>query len=331
MSEIALPKVDRTIVSKKDLIVNNLKQFTDKKNVLSELDEIRPYETDALAAYKNLPLAVVLPENTQEVSEILKFCHRENIKVIPRGAGTGLSGGALPLNDAILLGLGKFNKILDIDFDNKCVVTQPGVTNLSITHAVKHKGYYYAPDPSSQLACSIGGNVAENSGGVHSLKYGTTTNNILGVEMVMMDGTITRIGGKTLDQEGYDLLGLVCGSEGLLGVITEVTVKILRKPQSVRAALIGFPTVEDGGNCVSDIISSGIVPAGMEMMDKALIDATDKFSKAGYPKDAEVLMIVELDGTKSEVDGLLSKVSEIAKQNNSNLSLIHISEPTRPY
>ena len=251
----------------------------------------------------------------KEVSEILKFCNEENIKVIPRGAGTGLSGGALPLQDAILLGLGKFNKILEIDFENKCVVTQPGVTNLGITHAVQHKGYYYAPDPSSQLACSIGGNVAENSGGVHSLKYGTTTNNILGVEMVMMDGTITRIGGKTLDQEGYDLLGLVCGSEGLLGVITEVTVKILRKPQSVRAALIGFPTVEDGGNCVSDIISSGIVPAGMEMMDKALIDATDKFSKAGYPKDAEVLMIVELDGTKSEVDGLLNKVSEIAKQN----------------
>ena len=223
MSEIALPKVDRITVSKKDIIVSSLKNFTSKENVLSELDEIKPYETDALAAYKNLPLAVVLPENTSEVSEILKYCHQENIKVIPRGAGTGLSGGALPLNDAIILGLGKFNKILDIDFDNKCVVTQPGVTNLSITHAVKHKGYYYAPDPSSQLACSIGGNVAENSGGVHSLKYGTTTNNILGIEMVMMDGTICKLGGKTLDQEGYDLLGLICGSEGLLGVITEVT------------------------------------------------------------------------------------------------------------
>ena len=199
MSEIALPKVDRVTVSKKDIIVSSLKNFTSKENVLSELDEIKPYETDALAAYKNLPLAVVLPENTEEVSDILKYCHQENIKVIPRGAGTGLSGGALPLNDAIILGLGKFNKILDIDFDNKCVVTQPGVTNLSITHAVKHKGYYYAPDPSSQLACSIGGNVAENSGGVHSLKYGTTTNNILGVEMVMMDGTICKLGGKTLD------------------------------------------------------------------------------------------------------------------------------------
>ena len=246
VNELGLPKVDREIIEKKDLIVSNLKTFTAKQNVLSELDEIKPYETDALAAYKNLPLAVVLPENTKEVSEILKYCFKENIKVIPRGAGTGLSGGALPLNDAIVLGLGKFNKILDIDFDNKCVVTQPGVTNLSITHAVKHKGYYYAPDPSSQLACSIGGNVAENSGGVHSLKYGTTTNNILGVEIVMMDGTICRFGGKTLDQEGYDLLGLICGSEGLLGVITEVTVKILKNPQTVKAALIGFPTIEDG-------------------------------------------------------------------------------------
>lgn len=318
MTELALPKIDKATVSRKNLIVSDLKKFTKEENILSENDEIKPYETDALAAYKQTPLAVVLPETTDEVSKILKYCYNENIKVIPRGAGTGLSGGALPLQDAILLGLGKFNKILEIDFENKCVVTQPGVTNLGITHAVQHKGYYYAPDPSSQLACSIGGNVAENSGGVHSLKYGTTTNNILGVEMVMMDGTITRIGGKTLDQEGYDILGLLCGSEGLLGVITEVTVKILKKPQSVRAALIGFPTIEDGGNCVSDIISNGIVPAGMEIMDKALIDATDKFAKAGYPKDAEVLMIVELDGTKSEVDDLIKQVSEIAKRNNSN-------------
>lgn len=318
MTELALPKIDKATVSRKNLIVSDLKKFTKEENILSENDEIKPYETDALAAYKQTPLAVVLPETTEEVSKILKYCYNENIKVIPRGAGTGLSGGALPLQDAILLGLGKFNKILEIDFENKCVVTQPGVTNLGITHAVQHKGYYYAPDPSSQLACSIGGNVAENSGGVHSLKYGTTTNNILGVEMVMMDGTITRIGGKTLDQEGYDILGLLCGSEGLLGVITEVTVKILKKPQSVRAALIGFPTIEDGGNCVSDIISNGIVPAGMEIMDKALIDATDKFAKAGYPKDAEVLMIVELDGTKSEVDDLIKQVSEIAKRNNSN-------------
>ena len=314
MSELALPKVDKNILSKKPLIVSDLKKIINKDNVLSDADEIKPYETDALAAYKNTPLAVVLPENTQEVSEILKYCNNENIKVIPRGAGTGLSGGALPLNDAILLGLGKFNKILDVDFNNNCVVTQPGVTNLSITHAVKHKGYYYAPDPSSQLACSIGGNVAENSGGVHSLKYGTTTNNILGAEMVLMDGTICRLGGKTLDQEGYDLMGLICGSEGLLGVITEVTVKILKNPQTVKAALVGFPTIEDGGNCVTEIISSGIVPAGMEIMDKALIDATEKFAKAGYPMDAEVLMIVELDGTNSEVDGMLKEIEIISKK-----------------
>ena len=317
MSELALPKIDKSTILNRDKIVSNLKKIVKSENVLDHNDEIKPYETDALSAYKQKPLVVVLPENVQEVSKILKYCNEEKIKVIPRGAGTGLSGGALPLQDAILLGLGKFNKILEIDFNNKCVVAQPGVTNLAITHAVQHKGFYYAPDPSSQLACSIGGNVAENSGGIHSLKYGTTTNNILGVELVLMDGTVCRLGGKTLDQEGYDLLGLICGSEGLLGVITEVTVKILKKPQTVRAALIGFPSIEDGGNCVSEIISNGIVPAGMEMMDKALIEATDNFCKAGYPRDAEALMIVELDGTNSEVDELINKVSDIAKKNNS--------------
>ena len=317
MSELVLPKIDKSTILNRNKIVSNLKKIIKSENVLDHNDEIKPYETDALSAYKQKPLVVVLPENVQEVSKILKYCNEEKIKVIPRGAGTGLSGGALPLQDAILLGLGKFNKILEIDFNNKCVVAQPGVTNLAITHAVQHKGFYYAPDPSSQLACSIGGNVAENSGGIHSLKYGTTTNNILGVELVLMDGTVCRLGGKTLDQEGYDLLGLICGSEGLLGVITEVTVKILKKPQTVRAALIGFPSIEDGGNCVSEIISNGIVPAGMEMMDKALIEATDNFCKAGYPRDAEALMIVELDGTNSEVDELINKISDIAKKNNS--------------
>ncbi len=314
--ELALPKIDQKTIDNKNSIVKNLCKLTNPENVLSHADEIKPYETDALAAYTQTPLVVVLPENTDEVSEILKYCHKENIKVIPRGAGTGLSGGALPLQDAVILGLGKFNKILNIDFPNKCVVTQPGVTNLGITHAVQHKGFYYAPDPSSQLACSIGGNVAENSGGVHSLKYGTTTNNILGVEMVMMDGTICRFGGKALDQEGYDLMGLICGSEGLLGVVTEVTVKILKKPQVVKAALIGFPSIKEGGDAASEIISSGIVPAGMEIMDRALIEATDNFSKAGYPRDAELLLIVELDGTESEVNELLKKVSEISKKNN---------------
>ena len=248
---------------------------------------------------------------------------------MPRGAGTGLSGGALPLQDCILVGLGKFNKILETDFENRCVVAQPGVTNLAITNAVQHEGFYYAPDPSSQIACSIGGNIAENSGGVHSLKYGTTTNNVLGVEMVLMDGTVLRIGGKNLDSEGYDLLGLITGSEGLLGVITEVTVKILKKPQSVRAVLIGFDTIEDSGNCVADIISKGIVPAGMEIMDRPLIKATDDYAKAGYPRDVESLLIVELDGTESEVDILIEKVLEISKANKASYHRASASDEER--
>jgi len=263
MSELALPKVDKSTILNRDKIVSKLKRIIKSENVLDHNDEIKPYETDALSAYKQKPLVVVLPENTQEVSEILKYCNKEKIKVIPRGAGTGLSGGALPLKDSILLALGKFNKILEIDFENRCVIAQPGVTNLSITHAVQHKGFYYAPDPSSQIACSIGGNVAENSGGVHSLKYGTTSNNILGLEVVFMDGTISRLGGKTYDSEGYDLLGLISGSEGLLCVITEVTVKILKKPQTVKAALIGFPSpysiyIGEIPNCLSKLLVNSL-------------------------------------------------------------------------
>ena len=324
-----MPKIDRKLISKKNEIVANLKKFVKSENVLDHEDQTRPFETDALSAYKQKPLVVIFPETTEEVSKILSYCNKEKIKVVPRGAGTGLSGGALPLADCVLLCLGKFNKILNIDYKNKCVVAQPGVTNLSITQAVQDNGYYYAPDPSSQIACSIGGNVAENSGGVHSLKYGTTTNNLLGVEVVFMDGTISRLGGKTYDSEGYDLLGLITGSEGLLCVVTEVTVKILKKPQSVKAALIGFPTIEDGGQCVSDIIASGIIPSGMEMMDKALIHATDNFVKAGYPRDAESMLIVELDGTESEVDELIDKVTKIAKQNNSSSIKISKNEKQR--
>ncbi len=316
MTKLAMPKVDRKLISKKALVVSNLRKIVKFENVLDHDDQIKPFETDALTAYKQKPLAVIFPENTSEVSKILSYCNEQGIKVVPRGAGTGLSGGALPMPDSILLCLGKFNKILEIDYNNRCVVAQPGVTNLSITEAVQNRGFYYAPDPSSQIACSIGGNVAENSGGVHSLKYGTTTNNVLGAEVVFMDGTITRLGGKTFDSEGYDLLGLITGSEGLLCVITEVTVKILKKPQTVKAAIIGFPSIEDGGQCVSDIIAHGIIPAGMEMMDKALIHATDNFVKAGYPRDAESMLIVEIDGTETEVDELFDRVSNIAKKNN---------------
>ncbi len=324
-----MPKVDSSILSKKDKILSDIEKIIDPKNVLSHTDEIRPYETDALAAYKQAPLLVVLPETVKEVSEILKYCNDNKIKVVPRGAGTGLSGGSLPLEDCILLAMGKFNKILELDYENRCVVTQPCVTNLAITQAVQDKGFYYAPDPSSQIACSIGGNVAENSGGVHSLKYGATTNNLLGIEVVLMDGTITRFGGKAMDAEGYDFLGLMTGSEGLLGVMTEVTVKILRTPEVVKAALIGFPTIEDAGNCVAEIIAQGCIPAGMEIMDKALTKATNDYSKAGYPTDAEGMMIVEFDGTEHEVNAYIEKVKNIAEKNNSSSLKISKSNDER--
>lgn len=326
---LVMPKVDQLILDDKEKIVRDLKKFTNPINIISDLEGITPYETDALSAYKQKPMAVVLPENTSEVSNILKYCNEKNIKVVPRGAGTGLSGGALPLADCVLLGLGKFNKILEIDFENRCVVTQPGVTNLALTKAVEHKDFYYAPDPSSQIACSIGGNIAENSGGVHSLKYGTTTNNVLGVEFVLMDGTIMRFGGKKIESEGYDLLGLITGSEGLLGVVTEVTVKILKKPQSIKALLLGFQKIEESGQCVSDIISGGIIPAGMEVMDKPLIKATDDYSKAGYPRDVDAILIVELDGTESEVNVLIKKVEEIAKKNKATYLRISKNDDER--
>jgi len=329
MSSLQMPKVDNAIMSKKDKIATDLRRIINSKNVLSNPDELRPFETDGLTAYRQMPLLVVMPETVEEVSQILKYCNENKVKVVPRGAGTGLSGGSMPLEDCVLMAMGKFNKIIEIDYENRCVVTQPCVTNLAITHAVQDKGFYYAPDPSSQIACSIGGNVAENSGGVHSLKYGTTTNNILGVQMVMMDGTICRFGGKSFDQEGYDLMGLICGSEGLLGVVTEVTVKILKTPDVVRAALIGFPSIKEGGDAASEIISSGIVPAGMEIMDKALIEATDNFSKAGYPRDAELLLIVELDGTESEVNELIRKVEAICKKNNCSSLKLSNSEKER--
>ena len=318
MTKLGMPKIDRKLISRKDEIVKDLRKIVKFENVLDHADQTRPFETDGLSAYKQKPLIVIFPENTNEVSKILAYCNKQRIKVVPRGAGTGLSGGALPLEDSVLLCLGKFNKIIDIDYKNRCVVAQPGVTNLSITQAVQEKDFYYAPDPSSQIACSIGGNVAENSGGVHSLKYGTTTNNLLGAEVVFMDGTISRLGGKTFDSEGYDLLGLITGSEGLLCVITEITVKILKVPQAVKAAIIGFPSIEDGGQCVSEIIANGIIPSGMEMMDKALIHATDNFVKAGYPRDAESMLIVEVDGTEIEVRELIEKIDQIAKKNKSS-------------
>jgi len=310
---VAMPAPDQDVLARRAEIVAALRRIVPGEAVIDSEAGMRPYESDGLTAYRQLPMVVVLPSTTAQVSKILRYCHTNGVRVVPRGAGTSLSGGALPLADGVLLGLAKFNRILDIDYENRVVVAQPGVTNLGISNAVGERGFYYAPDPSSQIACTIGGNVAENSGGVHCLKYGMTTNNILGVEMVLISGEVVRIGGKHLDAGGYDLLSVICGSEGMLGVVTEVTVRILKKPETARAVLVGFPTSEAAGECVARIIGTGIIPGGMEMMDKPAIHATEAFVHAGYPLDVEALLIVELDGPEVECSSLLERVSAIAK------------------
>jgi glycolate oxidase len=308
-----MPAPDQSVLARRDRIVAGLRAIVPGEGVIAAEREMRPYESDGLTAYRQLPMVVVLPETKEQVSRVLAFCHAERIKVVPRGAGTSLSGGALPLEDGVLLGMAKFNRIREIDFANRVAVVEPGVTNLAVTQAVEQAGFYYAPDPSSQIACTIGGNVAENSGGVHCLKYGMTTNNLLGCELVLMTGEIVRIGGKHLDAGGYDLLGVITGSEGLLGVVTEITVRILKKPECARAVLVGFCSSEDAGECVSKIIGAGIIPAGMEMMDAPAIHAVEQFVHAGYPLDVEALLIVEVDGPQAEADHLVARVEAIAK------------------
>ncbi|MGB9414178.1 MAG: FAD-linked oxidase C-terminal domain-containing protein [Pseudolabrys sp.] len=310
---LRMPEPDSAILERRQRIVASLRTIVHGEGVIATERELRPYESDGLTAYRQLPMVVVLPETTDQVAEILRYCHGEGIKVVPRGAGTSLSGGALPLADGVLLGMAKFNRIREIDFENRVAVIESGVTNLAVSNAVAYAGFYYAPDPSSQIACTIGGNVAENSGGVHCLKYGMTTNNVLGCEIVLITGEILRLGGKHLDASGYDLLGLINGSEGLLGVVTEVTVRILKKPETARAMLIGFPSSEDAGECVSRIIASGIIPGGMEIMDGPAIAAVEEFVHAGYPLDVEALLIVELDGPPAEVDHLIERVEKIAR------------------
>ena len=310
---LRMPEPDAAILGRRERIVAALRTIVPGEGVIAAERELRPYESDGLTAYRQLPMVVVLPETTEQVSQVLRYCHGEGIKVVPRGAGTSLSGGALPLADGVLLGMAKFNRIREIDFENRVVIVEPGVTNLAVSNAVAHAGFYYAPDPSSQIACTIGGNVAENSGGVHCLKYGMTTNNVLGCEIVLVTGEVLRLGGKHLDASGYDLLGLINGSEGLLGVVTEVTVRILKKPETARAMLIGFPSSEDAGECASHIIGSGIIPGGMEIMDGPAIAAVEEFVHAGYPLDVEALLIVELDGPPAEVDHLIERVEKIAR------------------
>jgi glycolate oxidase len=326
---LLMPLFDDAVLARRAEIVAALKRIVPGEGVIASEPGMRPYESDGLTAYRQLPMVVVLPETTAQVAAVLAYCHREGIKVVPRGAGTSLSGGALPLGDGVLLGLAKFNRIREIDFDNRVAVVEPGVTNLAVSQAVEQAGFYYAPDPSSQIACTIGGNVAENSGGVHCLKYGMTTNNVLGCELVLMTGEIVRLGGKHLDSGGYDLIGIVTGSEGLLCVVTEVTVRILKKPQVARVALIGFAASEDAGECVAKIISSGIIPGGMEMMDRPAIHATEEFVHAGYPLDVEALLIVELDGPRDEVDHLIERVEDIARQCRALTCRVSTSEEER--
>jgi glycolate oxidase len=310
-----MPAPDPALLARRAEFIAALSAIVPGEGVISAAVQLRAYECDALTAYRATPLAVVLPSTTEQVAAVLAYCASVGLKIVPRGAGTSLSGGALPLNDGIVLGLGKLNRILEIDYENRCVVAQPGVTNLSLSQAVASRGFYYAPDPSSQIACTIGGNVAENSGGVHCLKYGVTTNNLLGLELVLADGEIVRLGGKSLDSGGLDLMGVVTGSEGLLGVITEVTVKILPKPETQRAVLLGFHSIEAAGACVGAVIAAGIIPAGMEMMDRPSIHAAEAFVEAGYPLDVEALLIVELDGQASEVDHLIEAVLVLARVN----------------
>jgi glycolate oxidase len=324
-----MPVPDAALIARRAEIAAALARIVPPEAVIQNEDERRVYESDGLTAYRQPPLLAVLPSTTEQVARILRYCRENAVKVVPRGAGTSLSGGALPLADGIILGLGKFNRILDIDFANRCVVAQPGVTNLAVTTAVQHQGFFYAPDPSSQIACTIGGNVAENSGGVHCLKYGLTTNNLLGIEMVLMNGEILRLGGKHMEAEGYDLLGVMTGSEGLLGVVTEVTLRILRKPATARAILIGFPSNESAGNCVAAIIAAGIIPGGMEMMDKPAIHAAEDFVHVGYPLDVEALLIVELDGPAVECDHLMGRVEAIAREQGAVSLRVSNSEAER--
>jgi len=297
--------------------------------VIDDGEALRAYECDGLTAYRQSPMVAVLPQTTAQVSAILSRCHKEGVKVVPRGSGTSLSGGALPLGDAVLLGMARFNRVLEISFADRLAVVQPGVTNLAVTKAVENRGFYYAPDPSSQIACSIGGNVAENSGGVHCLKYGLTTHNVLGVEVVLMSGEVVRLGGRVPDPAGLDLLGLMVGSEGLLGVVTEVIVRILPKPETATAMLIGFPSVEQAGQCVADVIAAGIIPAGMEMMDKPAIHAAEAFVGAGYPLDAEALLIIEVDGPEAECVHLTHELRAIAKRNGSRTCRTSTSDADR--
>jgi glycolate oxidase len=318
--ELALP--NPAILARRTHIVAALRSIV-PDGVVADPAGLAAFDGDALTAYRQKALVCVLPKTREQVSAILKFSHEEGVPIVPRGAGTSLSGGALPLADGILLGLGRMNRILDVDFENRCVVAEPGVTNLAISRAVEARGFYYAPDPSSQIACTIGGNVAENSGGLHCLKYGLTTNNLLGVEFALAGGARVRLGGRHAGTAGFDLLGIVAGSEGLLGIVVEATLRILPRPPATRTLLAAFASVPAAGQCVADIIAAGIVPAAMEFMDRRCIWAVEQHCRPGYPADAEALLLIDVDGLPAEVDDAAARVRAIAARNGAEVREAH--------
>ena len=311
---IAFPIPDQAIIARRDAIIAGLAQILPGDCLVVSEDERRAFETDALTAYRKMPLAVALPQNTEMVSAVMAYCHQEGIKVVPRGAGTSLAGGAIAQEDAVIICLSKMTAVLDVNFPNRTMRVEAGMTNLKISEHVMPEGFFYAPDPSSQLACTIGGNVGMNSGGAHCLKYGTTTNNVLGVTMVLMDGTVVEIGGEAMDAAGYDFLALIVGSEGQLGIVTEVSVRILRAAEGARPVLFGFPSSEQAGACVAAIIGAGIIPVAMEFMDKLAIEICEAYAKAGYPLDVEALLIIEVEGSDAEMDAALARIVDIARQ-----------------
>jgi len=326
---VKMPAPEPETLARRAQIAAAMRAIVPGEGVIDHADELAPYESDALTAYAQKPLLVVLPENTEQVAAVLRWCGEQGVRVVPRGAGTSLSGGALPLADGILLGLSRLNRILEVDYDNRLAVVQPGVTNLAVSQAVAARGFYYAPDPSSQVACTIGGNVAENSGGVHCLKYGMTAHNVLALKMVLMSGEVLELGARALDAPGYDLLGVAIGSEGLLGVVTEVTLKLLIKPPQAQAALLGFESVGSAARCVAEVIAQGIIPAGMEMMDKPAIHAAEDFLGIGYPRDVEALLIVEVDGPAEECAHLMELVTATAQRNGASTLRVASGEQER--
>ncbi|ALI55114.1 FAD-linked oxidase C-terminal domain-containing protein [Celeribacter marinus] len=311
--DMPIPNAD--VLARKPELVTRLRAVLPDSAVIDAPEEVLAYECDALTAYKCAPLVAVLPRTTQEVSDIMRICHDMGVPVVPRGAGTSLAGGSLPTADAVILGVARLREVMEIDYSNRFIRVQTGMTNLSVTGAVEGEGFFYAPDPSSQLACAIAGNIAMNSGGAHCLKYGVTTNNLLGVTMVLADGEIVEIGGAYSDPAGFDLLGLICGSEGQLGVVTEATLRILPKPEGARPVLMGFDSNEVAGACVADIIRAGLNPVAIEFMDRPIIVATEAFAKAGYP-DCEALLIIEVEGSDQEMTDQLARIIEIAKRHN---------------